>query len=306
MGVAPQSAAANRPDPHPYPSPQGGGEASLPSATIADLYRAACLAELDALKPGNVHAFADGHRMVVADFVTSADVSAPLLAEAGARVGQRVRCGVEATIAAVGQNTNLGILLLCAPLAAAAEGQGPLRRNLERVLVGLDESDGAEVFVAIRLANPGGLGRAERLDVTADSPPVSLSEAMAEAASRDSIARAYVTGFVDLFSIGLAALRDARARGMAAPWTTTAVHLAFLTTIPDSHVARKFGPERAEAVRREAEQALASLDLSDEPVDALLAFDRQLKQAGLNPGTSADLTVATLFLDALLRARSEA
>ena len=97
----------------------GGG---LDPALIGTLYRAACLAELDALKPGNVHAHAPGHRMVLADFVTSADVSAPALARAGAGVGTRVRDGVAATMAAVGQNTNLGILLLCAPLAVAQTG----------------------------------------------------------------------------------------------------------------------------------------------------------------------------------------
>ena len=98
----------------------------LDAALVGTLYRAACLAELDALKPGNVHAYAAGHRMVVADFVASADVSAPALAQDGAGVGTRIQEGVAATMAAVGQNTNLGILLLCAPLAAAAERGQPV------------------------------------------------------------------------------------------------------------------------------------------------------------------------------------
>lgn len=282
------------------------GQRALASATIADLYRAACLAELDALKVGNVHAYSAGHRMEVADFVTSAEVSAPHLAREGARVGARVRSAVAATMEAVGQNTNLGILLLCVPLARAAEAEGPLAAGLRAVLDGLDETDGADVFAAIRRANPGGLGRAEHHDVITGSPAVSLRAAMAEAAPRDRIARAYVTGFADVFAIGLPALASARGQGLTAPWTTTAVHLAFLTRVPDSHIARKFGPERAETVRREAEAALGRLDLLAAPVGALLAHDRHLKEAGLNPGTSADFTVASLFLDALFAARSEA
>lgn len=279
--------------------------AGLPAATVADLYRAACLAELDALKPGNVHAYAPGHRMVTEDFVTSADVSAPPLAAEGARVGARVRGGVEATMEAVGQNTNLGILLLCAPLARAAEAEGPLTESLLSVLAGFDASDAAEVFAAIRRANPGGLGKAARHDVTdADTVPP-LLEAMAEAAPRDRIARAYTDGFRDLFEIGLPALAEARAKGLAAPWTTTAVHLAYLTAVPDSHIARKHGPERAEAVRAEAAARLAGLDLTQNPVAALLDYDRSLKREGFNPGTSADFTVATLFADALLVARGE-
>jgi triphosphoribosyl-dephospho-CoA synthase len=275
-------------------------DAALAPEAVADAYRAACRAELAALKVGNVHVYAAGHRMTLADFEASAAVSAGPLARGGARVGARVEGAVAATRAAVGQNTNLGIVLLCAPLAAAAERPGPLRAGLRAVLAGLDAADAAGVFAAIRLANPGGLGRAARHDVAAAAPPPPLAEAMAEAAPRDRIARAYVSGFADLFETGLPALAHARAQGLAEPWTTTAVHLAYLTAFPDSHIARKFGLARAEAVRAEAEAALAGLALGEGAVDALLAHDRRLKQAGLNPGTSADLTVATLFLDMLL------
>ena len=90
---------------------------------VAAAYIEACLAELDAPKPGNVHRFAPGHRMEVEDFVRSAEASAAPIAARGARVGIRVRAAVDATLEAVGQNTNLGIILLCAPLAAAAEAR---------------------------------------------------------------------------------------------------------------------------------------------------------------------------------------
>lgn len=269
----------------------------LDAALVGTLYRAACLAELDALKPGNVHAYAAGHRMVVADFVASADVSAPALAQDGAGVGTRIHEGVAATIAAVGQNTNLGILLLCAPLAAAAERGQPVAS----VLHSLDRSDSEGVFTAIRLANPGGLGRAGRHDVAAAAPE-SLLDAMAEAADRDRIARAYVTDFADVPAIGLPALAAARAQGLDPSWCTTAIHLAYLRSVPDSHVARKHGTAAAESLRQEAEAALAGLDLADRPAETLLALDASLKARGLNPGTSADFTVATLFWDALAAA----
>ncbi|WCS25801.1 triphosphoribosyl-dephospho-CoA synthase [Methylobacterium sp. NMS14P] len=268
--------------------------AGLDAALIGTLYRAACLAELDALKPGNVHAYAPGHRMVLGDFVTSADVSAPPLARPGAGVGARVRDGVAATMAAVGQNTNLGILLLCAPLAVAAEEN----RTVAAVLDTLNGADSEAVFAGIRRASPGGLGEAARHDV-ADAAPGSLRDAMAEAADRDRIAHAYVTGFADVPAIGLAALREARAAGLDPTWCTTAIHLAYLRAVPDSHIARKHGAVAAEGVRREADAALARIDLAARPVDALLALDASLKARAINPGTSADFTVATLFWDAL-------
>ncbi|MGH1591260.1 triphosphoribosyl-dephospho-CoA synthase [Methylobacterium phyllosphaerae] len=269
----------------------------LDPALIGTLYRAACLAELDALKPGNVHAYAPGHRMVLDDFVTSADVSAPALAETGAGIGTRICGGVAATMAAVGQNTNLGILLLSAPLAAAAE-RGT---SVATVLDTLDGADAEAVFAAIRLANPGGLGRAGRHDVAA-AAPTSLRDAMAEAADRDRIARAYVTGLADVPAIGLKALTEARARGLDPTWCTTAIHLAFLRTVPDSHIARKHGPDAAERIRQEAEAVLAGIDLAGRPVEPLLALDASLKARSMNPGTSADFTVATLFWDALATA----
>lgn len=271
----------------------------LSPEAIAVAYRACCLAELDALKPGNVHVFGDGHRMAVADFVTSAEISAPHLAEPGARVGRRVRTAMEATLHAVGQNTNLGILLLCAPLALAAERGGPLRTGLSHVLDTLDATDAADVFAAIRAANPGGLGQAERHDVTGPEAPASLVAAMAEAAPRDRIARAYVTGFADIFGIGLPALAAARGKGLTPPWSTTAVFLGYLAAVPDSHVARKHGADSADALRAEAAELLA-LDLATRPVAELLARDRAWKGRNLNPGTSADMTVATLFVDRLL------
>jgi triphosphoribosyl-dephospho-CoA synthase len=275
---------------------------------VAAAYIEACLAELDAPKPGNVHRFAPGHRMEVDDFLRSAEASAVPIAAKGARVGARVRAAVEATLKAVGQNTNLGIILLCAPLAAAAEATDlALRPALARVLDGLDRADAADVFAAIAAANPGGLGRAPRHDVHAPAM-VTLREAMGEAAERDRIARQYVTTYEDIFSLGLPALATARRRHNDAHWSTLAVYLTFLAAIPDTHIARKFDPGVAEAVRREAEDWRDALAATRDPealADGLLSWDASLKSRGINPGTSADLTVATLFASNLSAIRRD-
>jgi triphosphoribosyl-dephospho-CoA synthase len=277
---------------------------SGPEDLVAAAYIEACLAELDAPKPGNVHRFAPGHRMEVEDFVRSAEASAAPIASKGARVGTRVRAAVDATLKAVGQNTNLGIILLCAPLAAAVETQDtPLRPALARVLDGLDLSDAADVFSAIAAANPGGLGRAPRHDVNAP-PTVTLREAMGDAAGRDRIARQYVTTYEDIFSLGLPALAAGRRRHADARWSTLAVYLTFLAAAPDTHIVRKFDMGVAEAVRREAadwRDAFAAARDPEEIADSLLDWDAALKSRGINPGTSADLTVATLFASSLTR-----
>ena len=279
-------------------------------ALIRDAYLAACRTELRALKPGNVHDYAPGHGMSVADFEASAVASAPSLAAPGIGVGARILEGVERTRAVTGCNTNLGILLLAAPLAEAAFGAAPggLRPALDAVLAGLTLADAEAAFAAIRLANPGGLGDSPRHDVR-EPATIGLREAMAEARDRDRIAEQYAGGFADIFELGLPALRRALARWGDEAWAAAATYLAFLGRLPDSHVARKFGPEPAEALRRRAAPFADRLAAAGRPADlapSLLAFDAALKAEGVNPGTSADLTVATLFAHHLERGLARA
>lgn len=266
---------------------------------IARAFVAACLAELDAPKPGNVHRHAAGHGMSVDDFVRSAEAAAPAIATPGATVGRRVLGAVEATRTAAGQNTNLGIVLLCAPLAVAAEAaaDGELWPALEAVLAGLTAEDAGLAYRAIRLASPGGLGRSDAADV-ADEPSVTLLDAMRLAAGRDRIAWNYANGLADVRGFGAPRLEALLGAGWPEPWAVAGTYLAFLGHIPDTHIVRKRGIAAAEAVRTRAAQVDAALLAAAEPASLLpeiLAFDAELKAAGLNPGTSADLTVATAF-----------
>jgi triphosphoribosyl-dephospho-CoA synthase len=265
---------------------------------IADAFRSACVAELTALKPGNVHVFADGHRLTTAEFMRSAEAAAPPLAAQGARVGRRILDAVEATQAAVGTNTNLGIILLCAPLAAAAEaGHTELRAALVDVLDGLDTADADLAFRAIVRASPAGLGQVAENDVTRPAR-VTLRRAMADAADRDRIARQYVTAFADIFDGGLPRLAAAAERKWAEEWTISSIYLGFLAEFPDSHIVRKYDSAVAKTVQDSAISFHAQLQASWDPsrlTDELLAWDAALKANNINPGTSADLTVATLF-----------
>jgi triphosphoribosyl-dephospho-CoA synthase len=269
---------------------------------VAEAFRWACLTELDAPKPGNVQVFADGHRMTAAEFVASADAAAPPLSAAGARVGARILGAVEATSAAVGSNTNLGIILLCAPLAAAAERAiSDLRTSLVEVLQRLDTKDAEFAFRAIVLAAPAGLGRSERHDVFGPAT-VSLLDAMAEASDRDRIARQYATRFSDVFDIGLPCLEAVVRRDADLRWATLATYLDFLSAFPDTHIVRKYGSVTAERVRQTAAKFRRSLQATENPetlLPDLLTWDAALKADGINPGTSADLTVATLFANRL-------
>ena len=273
-------------------------------ALVEEAVFTACRLELMALKPGNVHIHAEGHGMSVAQFLDSAAAIAPILATPGQPVGRAIRHAVLATRDVAGCNTNLGIILLLAPLAAAAlcrdKGE-PLRMRLARVLDGLSVADAADAFAAIRLALPAGLGEAPQHDV-AEAPRIDLRAAMAPAADRDLIARQYATAFADIFTFGVARGRSALRRGASPAEAASAIHLGFMALHPDTHIARKHGAAVAEQVREQAfrlERRLAvgaAFGGDSGATRRLLAFDRALKRRGLNPGTSADLTVACLFV----------
>jgi triphosphoribosyl-dephospho-CoA synthase len=265
---------------------------------VADAFIAACRDELEAPKPGNVHVYASGHRMTAAQFVDSAVAAADPLCAPTARVGVRIREAVAATLRAVGANTNLGIVLLCAPLAAAAELEAlKLRDALVSVLDGLDIRDADDAFAAIAQASPAGLGRVEKHDVFA-AAQVSLKQAMSEAADRDRIARQYATGFADVFDLGMKLHAVATTRWSDPQFATLAVYLGFLSKFPDSHIVRKHGAEVAAHVCGAAMKFDILLWSAQQPaalLGELVAWDAALKARGINPGTSADLTVATLF-----------
>lgn len=273
----------------------------------------ACELDVAVRKPGNVSLDSPGHGMQAAMFTRSAQAAAGPLCRAGARVGARIEAAQAASWAAAGCNTNLGIVLLCAPIAAAAERLPPaaglveiarLEPAIESVLAGLDVDDAQAAFRAIAQARPGGLGSAPSQDVRAPAT-IGLREAMALAAGRDSIARQYRDGFAEVQALAGATLATGFHPGLpgdpVAPHTTQAVQrvfLAALARIPDSHIVRKHGEGMAQIVMAAAQGWHARAEqgecLAADP--GFAAWDTQLKNAGINPGTTADLTVAALML----------
>lgn len=271
---------------------------------VAQAVLDACRLEIQALKPGNVSVYADGHGMAAADFLRSAECVVPILAQPGLTVGERILCSVQSSWAAVGCNTNLGIVLLAAPLCQATLTRSPgedLPAGLRRVLAGLDVNDASLCFQAISLANPGGLGETPIHEVHQPAQ-VSLMQAMAAAADRDRIAFQYAHDYADVFGSGLPTLRHYRTRGYEPEWIAVGLYLCFLSSFHDSHVARKYGIAAAEDLRQRALPVEKRFKACENPASSipwLLEFDQELKQEGINPGTSADLTVTTLLAEFL-------
>ncbi|MEC5404569.1 triphosphoribosyl-dephospho-CoA synthase [Paraburkholderia sp. MPAMCS5] len=293
----------------------GTSAPAIPPARIRAAFLTACRLDVETFKPGNVSIGSEGHGMSAAQFIASAEAAADALLARGMPVGQRVLDAVARTRAAVGCNTNLGILLLIAPLAAALEHTPPplavhaWHAATESVLARLDLDDARLAYRAIALANPGGLGDAPEQSVH-DAPTVGLRDAMTLAAARDSVARQYADGFHDIFETGLAAFREVSADDPRA--ATLNLFLTFAGGWPDSHIVRKHGAAVAQSVTLAARAhhaswrralAQAAFGAARAP---LAAWDAELKAAAINPGTSADLTVATLFVALCLDAQNDA
>jgi triphosphoribosyl-dephospho-CoA synthase len=255
--------------------------------------------EVSAEKPGNITPSHDFHDTSYEDMLRSAIAAGPELGRAGERgVGETVLATVEASRRAAPANTNLGIALLLAPLAKAARADGPLRAGLSATLRALDLADARAAYEAIRLAGAGGLRERVEHDVRSE-PAVSLREAMATAAARDSIASEYVTDFALTFETGVPALAAALADGLAVRDAIVELHLRLLDVAPDTLIARKRGAEAAARVSAGARQVLAAGGVRTAAGRrALHSFDASLREPGnaLNPGTTADLVTATVFV----------
>ncbi|HSI38227.1 MAG TPA: triphosphoribosyl-dephospho-CoA synthase [Methylotenera sp.] len=277
----------------------------LTSEQLAQTYKNACIGELQALKPGNVHVFADGHGMTIHDFIKSADASAAVIAQPDLSVGKRIYSAIDATQKAVGLNTNLGLVLLCAPLIQAAldgDSAQSLEENLNTVLSCLSINDAILTAQAIVMANPAGLGSVSTHDVH-QPPKVTLLEMMRSAQHQDFIALQYANNFSDILGFGLQRYDEAMAKWQNQAWATTAVYLGFVSRQLDTHIVRKYGNGVAEAVMVEAQTMEAAHWVAENPKliqKQLLEWDASLKERNLNPGTSADLTVATLLAGLLV------
>lgn len=266
---------------------------------VAGAAQLACVLEVSAEKPGNItptHGFSD---TAYEDMLSSAIAIGPEMARAGERgVGETVLAAVEASRRAAPANTNLGIALLLAPLAKAALGGGPLRERLRAVLRALDVADARDAYAAIRGAGAGGLHERVEHDVR-EEPAITLGEAMAAAAERDAVASEYATGYALTFETGVPALAAALGDGLPVREAIVELHLRLLDRVPDTLIARKRGADAAARVSAGAREVLGAGGVrTDAGRQALRSFDASLREDGnaLNPGTTADLVTATIFV----------
>jgi triphosphoribosyl-dephospho-CoA synthase len=260
----------------------------------------ACIWEATARKPGNVYRNRDFRNTSYVDFLQSAAAIAPVLETAPKRrVGETVLQCIQATRSVAKNNTNLGIVLLLAPLAAVPNDED-LRPGLKRVLKDLNIADSCDVYRAIRLAKPGGLGRVLDQDVSQE-PTLPLREVMALASDRDMIARQYLTSFMEVFDDGVSALLGPlnKRRPISLEEAIIYCQLRLMEKHPDSLIARKTCVAEAEEACWRSGVALTKFWKSMKARwQELGELDAWLRAKGnrRNPGATADLVTASLFI----------
>jgi len=292
-----------------------------PATDVAIAAQLACLLEASVAKPGNVspgRPFAD---LRYEDFLAgAAAIGAPLAAAGSRPLGATIRVAIEETACWTASNTNLGIVLLLAPLAKAAirldgvsSGRSAkalaerpavsgfsrtLRDETRRVLSATEVDDARDVYAAIRRAAPSGLGTVDDQDVAHD-PTQTLLEVMRLAAGRDSVAREYATAYELTFVTAVPAVERARRDGLSWQDAVVETFLTILAATPDTHIARRGGAALAAEVSGQARAALAAGGVrSAEGRDAIERMDCELRDERHlgNPGTTADLTAAAIFV----------
>lgn len=280
-------------------------------------------------KPGNVHRTADFAETRYEHFLASAAalyLHFRQAAYAGIQVSQKKITLNQISVGRIiknavkdvkawqqDKNTLLGSILLLCPMAAAAgltlsEGTpfqiDSYRNNLKSVVKSTTPEDAVHVYDAIEIAQPGGLGKTPRLDVTdADSKQkilaqrTSLYEIFRISASWDSISYEWVNSFHITFDIGYPYFK--RIIKETKDINTASVHtfLKILSEVPDTLIGRKAGRKEAESASSEAARTLDAGGLtSQEGRNRILTLDRRMHDANhkLNPGTTADITSAVL------------
>ena len=280
--------------------------------SVADAIRWACILEATAPKAGNVYPGQSFEDLTYVDFVIAANVAAEKLTMPETPIGYRMVNAITETRRQTKSNVNLGIILLLGPLVLADESvgvrsdlasdtefvswntsMGHWRSATANVLSTLSEDDGKQIFEAIRSASAGGLGAAESMDVNDTQPGnIDILKAMQAAQSRDRIAQQYATGFEDLLANVVPVVDDSiKTTGDVLAGLAEA-HLKLLAEEPDSLIRRKCDDSVAEDVSRRARM------LDHECPTAVDEFDNFLRSRGnsLNPGTTADLIAAALFV----------
>jgi triphosphoribosyl-dephospho-CoA synthase len=270
-------------------------------------------------KPGNVHRTRDFPDMVFEDFLISGVVIGDIMKRAAnlglkhcpdslekIEIGKLIKEAVEETDKWVANNTNLGIIMLLTPLSAAAGMSNDiieLQDNLDNIMRATTPYDAANLYDAINIADAGGMGEKDELDVGSDDAKsrlidkgINMYDVLDLSAQWDMLAYELTKAMPITFEIGYPTFNGVKQTSTINNATVQSF-LTILSIYPDTLIARKYDIETAQKVSEDARLIIAEGGiLTDKGVEMINDFDKDLIRQKLNPGTTADLTASSVMV----------
>ena len=273
---------------------------------LKDAYLYACKKDIELVKPGNVNLNSPHSDTTAQDYLNSATQSSKELFREEYSLGERILKSINVTRETVRTNTNLGIILLCAPIvqACADFNNLGLKEGLKKVLKNTSIQDTQDLCMAIKTSSPGGLGRSNVYDINS-KPITTIEDIMSYSANYDRISYQYAHNYGDIFDFIIPRLVFLNEKHNSLDVSLSLMFIEILAKIPDSHISRKFGEKIAKKTSNNAYDLLKILDREHSPdylADELNNLDYKYKKKGINPGTTADLLVASLMIYKIFRA----
>ena len=267
---------------------------------LQNAYLFACRKDIELIKPGNVNIKSPHSDTNAEDYLESSLLSSKELFKPDYSLGERILNSIKITRSKIKTNTNLGIILLCAPIIHACIyfNNLTMREGIKKTLSSSTVKDTQDLCMAINISAPGGLGTREIYD-TASKPTVNILEIMNHSASYDRISYQYSHDYSDIFDFIIPRLVFLNKKHNSLDISLSLMFIEILAKIPDSHISRKFDDKIAKKTSNNASDLLKILDREYSPdylADRLNNLDYEYKKKGINPGTTADLLVASLMI----------
>ena len=267
---------------------------------LKEAYLYACKKDIELIKPGNVSINSPHLDTNAQDYLDSSILSAKELFQDKYALGERILQSVKMTRSKINVNTNLGIVLLCAPIIQACINYNSfgLRDGIKQTLLSTTHKDTHDLCMAINLSSPGGLGRSEMYDVSTN-PSISIKQMMDYSAKYDRISYQFSHNYSDILDFIIPKLIILNEKHNSLDISLSILFIEILAKIPDSHISRKYGDKIAKKTSNNASDLLKILDRENSPdclANELNDLDYKYKKKGINPGTTADLLVASLMI----------
>lgn len=265
-------------------------------------------------KPGNVHRTRDYDDMVFEDFIISGIVIGDAIRQActdvdieNPRLGKYILQAVAETDRWIKNNTNLGIVMMITPIAVAAaisDSFDDIQQNVDLLMKNTSVDDSCDLYDAINIADAGGMGEEDEYGVASDSAKqdlrddgLTMYDVLKISAKKDMLGREMTSAMQFTFEVGYPTyyeLIKQKSQNEACVLT----FLTILSQVPDTLIFRKYGEDEAMKVSMMTRDLLKFKDDSDF-VERIKEFDEYLYKNNYNPGTTADLTAAAIFVSYL-------